>query len=127
MPVVRVDVPEGHSKQRLMLLKQGLEGCIARTWAKEHIYVAVHEMIAEPGDRTAIMTVDLRPGRGQELERARALYVEALSTLQKVVDTDPERFVLLIREFPEWAFVVQGGKSLPPLAQLTPKLEKHPE
>jgi len=122
MPIVRVDIPEGHARETLLRLKRKLEDCIARTWAKEHIYVALHEMMAEPGDRTAIMTVDLRPGRGKEAERAQALYREALEALRNAVGTDPERFVLLIREFPEWAFVVSGGTSLPPLSQITPAL-----
>jgi hypothetical protein len=77
-------------------------------------------MLAEPGDATAIVTVDLRPGRGEEKQRARALYREALEALRRTVGTEPERFVLLIREFPEWAFVVDGGQSLPPLGQITP-------
>ena len=77
MPIVRVDVPEGHSRQALVLLKRSLEASIARTWAREHSSVALREMLSEPGDRAVIMTVDLRPGRGQELERAKALYREA--------------------------------------------------
>lgn len=123
MPIIRVDIPEGHPREARLRLKRMLEESVARTWAKEHIYVALHEMLAEPADRTAILTVDLRPGRGKEAERARALYREALDALQKTVGTDPERFVLLIREFPEWAFVVSGGTSLPPLGQITPALE----
>jgi hypothetical protein len=121
MPIIRVDVPQGHSRQTLLALKRDLERCVARTWAKDHIYVAIREMVTEEGDRTTIMTVDLRPGRGREAERAHALYREALQAL-KAVHADPERFVLLIREFPEWSFVVDGGKSLPPLAQITPVL-----
>jgi phenylpyruvate tautomerase PptA (4-oxalocrotonate tautomerase family) len=124
MPIIRVDIPEGHPREARQRLKRMLEECVARTWAKEHIYVALHEMLAEPADGTAIITVDLRPGRGKESERARALYREALEALQSTVGTDPERFVLLIREFPEWAFVVSGGKSLPPLGQITPALDK---
>ena len=123
MPIIRVDIPEGHPREVRVKLKSLLENCIARTWAKEHIYVAVHEMLAETSDRTAIVTVDLRPGRGKEAERARAFYREALEALRNTVGTDPERFVLLIREFPEWAFVVSGGKSLPPLAEITPALQ----
>ena len=124
MPIVRVDVPEGHSRQALVLLKRSLEASIARTWAREHIYVALYEMLTEPGDRTVIMTVDLRPGRGRELERAKMLYREALSALQETLDVEADRFVLLVREFPEWAFVVDGGKALPPLGQITPELSQ---
>ena len=122
MPVVRVDVPEGHSRKKLLDLKRQVEESIARTWAKDHIYVAIREMLTEPGDRTAIATVDLRPGRGQEEERAAALYAELLTALRAGLDTDPDRFVLLVREFPERSFIVSGGRRLPPLEQITPRL-----
>ena len=122
MPIVRVDVPEGHPRETLLRIKRSIEGSIARTWAKDHIYVAVREMVAEPGDRSAIVTVDLRPGRGNEEARASALYRQVLDTLQENIRTDPNRFVLLVRESPERGFVVDGGRRLPPLAQITPEL-----
>ncbi len=122
MPIVRIDVPEGHPRNELLQLKRHVEESIARTWAKEHIYVAVREMLAEPGDRSAIVTVDLRPGRGGEEQRAATLYREVLDALKKGMNIDPSRFVLLVREFPERAFVVSGGKRLPPLEQITPEL-----
>ena len=122
MPIVRVDVPEGHPREALLRIKRRIEDSIARTWAKDHIYVAVREMVAEPGDRSAIVTVDLRPGRGKEEERASALYRQVLDTLHENIGTDANRLVLLVREFPEKAFVVDGGKRLPPLAQITPNL-----
>jgi len=123
MPIVRVDVPEGHSRGELLNVKRHVEESIARTWAKDHIYVAVREVLAEPGDRSAIVTVDLRPGRGKEEERAAALYRDIFRTLKRSLNTDPARFVLLVREFPEKSFVVDGGKRLPPLEQITPELE----
>ena len=122
MPVVRVDVPEGHPREKLLRIKRRIEDSIARTWAKDHIYVALREMLAEPGDRSAIVTADLRPGRGREEERASALYAQVLAALQENIGTDADRFVLLVREFPERAFVVDGGKRLPPLESITPKL-----
>jgi len=122
MPVVRVDVPEGHPREKLLRIKRRVEDSIARTWAKDHIYVAVREMLAEPGDRSAIVTVDLRPGRGKEEERASALYEQVLAALNENIGTDANRFVLLVREFPERAFVVDGGKRLPPLERITPNL-----
>ena len=122
MPIVRVDVPEGHPREALLRIKRSIEDSIARTWAKDHIYVAVREMLAEPGDRSAIVTVDLRPGRGNEEARSSALYRQVLDTLQENIRTDPARFVLLVRESPEKAFVVDGGQRLPPLAQITPEL-----
>lgn len=122
MPIVRIDVPEGHPRSELLQLKRRVEESIARTWAKEHIYVAIREMLAEPGDRKAIVTVDLRPGRGGEEQRAAALYREVLDALKKGMNIDANQFVLLVREFPERAFVVSGGERLPPLEQITPEL-----
>jgi hypothetical protein len=97
MPIIRLDVPQGHPRHVLLELKRGIEDAIARTWAKEHIYVALHEMLTEKDDRTAIMTVDLRPGRGSENERSSALYQLAASSLEKCIGTDRQHFVLLIR------------------------------
>lgn len=124
MPIVRVDVPDGYPRNVLLALKRGVEDAIARTWAKDHIYVAIHPMVTAPGDRSAIVTVDLRPGRGEEERRAKMLYRELLAVLRSSIHTEPDRFVLLIREFQERCFVVDGGKRLPPLKDLTPSLEE---
>jgi hypothetical protein len=124
MPIVRVDVPDEHPREALLALKASIEGAVARTWAKDHIYVAIHPMVCAPGDRSAIVTVDLRPGRGEEERRAKALYRELLAVLRSSIHTEPDRFVLLIREFQERCFVVDGGKRLPPLRDLTPPLEE---
>ena len=124
MPIVRVDVPVECPRAALVELRRRVEQAIARTWAKDHIYVAVRTMVTAPGDRTAIVTVDLRPGRGEEERRARLLYRELLEALRTSIGTDPERFVLLVREFPERCFVVDGGKRLPPLKELTPELKE---
>jgi hypothetical protein len=124
MPVVRVDVPDGYPRSVLLELRRGIEAAIARTWAKDHIYVAIHPMVAPAGDRTAIVTVDLRPGRGDEERRAKMLYQELLAVLRSSVHTEADRFVLLIREFQERCFVVDGGKRLPPLKELTPELKE---
>ena len=122
MPIVRVDIPEGQPRSRLLALKHRIEEAIARTWATEHIYVAVREMLADPGDRSAIVTVDLRPGRGEEDRRAAELYREVLAALRTGIDTDPNRFVLLVRQSPEESFVVSGGQRLPLLEDITPAL-----
>jgi hypothetical protein len=122
MPIVRVDVPQGYPRQALIELKQRMEDAIARTWATDHIYVAIREFISAPGDRSAIMTLDLRSGRGAERERSAALYRLALDALKDSLGVDPHRFVLLVRQYPEAAFVVDGGIALPPLAQITPAI-----
>jgi len=124
MPIVRVDVPDQCPREVLVELRRRIEQAIARTWAKDHIYVAIHPMVTAPGDRTAIVTVDLRPGRGEEERRSNMLYRELLEVLRSSIHTDADRFVLLIREFQERCFVVDGGKRLPPLKELTPKLKE---
>ncbi|HXS51464.1 MAG TPA: hypothetical protein VN782_02940 [Usitatibacter sp.] len=124
MPIVRVDVPDEHPREVLLAVKRSIEAAVARTWAKDHIYVAIHPMVTAPGERTAIVTVDLRPGRGEEERRAKALYREILAVLRSSLNTEPDRFVLLVREFQERCFVVDGGKRLPPLKDLTPPLEE---
>jgi hypothetical protein len=124
MPIVRVDVPDECPRSALVQLRRRVEEAIARTWAKDHIYVAIRTMVTAPGDHTAIATVDLRPGRGEEERRAQMLYRELLEALRSSIQTDPDRFVLLVREFPERCFVVDGGRRLPPLKELTPELKE---
>ena len=51
MPIIRVDIPEGHPREARQGLKRTLEECVARTWAKEHIYVALHEMLTPVPDQ----------------------------------------------------------------------------
>ncbi len=123
MPIIRVDVPEGSTRAELLALRRRIEEAIARTWAKDHIYVAIHPMIAEAADRSAIVTVDLRKGRGEEAQRSVALYRELLQALRLALNTEADRFVLLVREFEERCFVVDGGKALPPLEEITPPIQ----
>src|SRR6266446_4612726 len=114
MPIVRIDVPQGHPREEMLRLKRCVEEAIARTWATDHIYVAIHEMLCESDDRSAILTVDLRAGRGREEKRAAVLYQMVLDALKASLNTDADRFVLLVREFPESSFIVDGGRPLPP-------------
>ena len=122
MPIIRIDVPEGQPREKLLELRRRVRDAVARTWAKEHIYVAMREMIVDADECTAIVTVDLREGRGYEEQRAVALYREILDAMRGSIKANEERFVLLIREFPERCFVVRGGRRLPPLEEITPAL-----
>jgi hypothetical protein len=122
MPIVRIDIPEGHPRERLLELRRRMQAAIERTWARDHIYIAIRETVCDAPDGSAIVTVDLRPGRGKEADRAQALYAEALAALRATTGVDEKRFVLLVRQFPEWSFVVDGGRSLPGLDEITPEL-----
>lgn len=96
---------------------------IATTWAKEHIWIALHEKIAMPGDRQVIMTVDLRPGRGGESRRLRIFFDGIQKAFRDLIGTEAKDLIVLIREFPQHACLSEGGE-LPLLASLTPELPK---
>ncbi|HEX2652774.1 MAG TPA: hypothetical protein VHN11_03895 [Xanthobacteraceae bacterium] len=123
MPIVRADVPDWATREQMAELRAGLYGCIERTWAREHIWVAVRGMYAEPKDATVILTVDLRNGRGQEAERTEALFEEALDVCNRILGTTGERMIVLVRKFGQDE-CISGGDELPPLSQLTPALRR---
>ena len=87
MPIVRADVPEWLTREQRLEIRAELDKCIAKTWFKEHIWVAVRPYTSEPEERTVIVTVEVRSGRGHELERAEAMFVESLDALNRIVGT----------------------------------------
>jgi hypothetical protein len=119
MPIVRVDVPEWLSREQRVEIRAAMHGCIARTWFKEHIWVAVRDYNSEPEERTVIMTVEVRDGRGHEKERAEALFLEAHDVFERVIGTRPEELIVLCRKFAQ-DDCISGGGELPPLADATP-------
>ncbi len=122
MPLVRIDIPEGHTREEKQTLYAAAHEGIATTWAKEHIWIALGEKFSPPGDAQVIMTVDLRPGRGGDEERLRALFDKLQPAFQEVIGTGPEDMIVLVREFPQEA-CLSGGGPLPPLDTLTPDLD----
>lgn len=123
MPIMRADVPDWATKSQMATLRAGLHGCIERTWAREHIWVAVRGMYAESGDTTVMLTIDLRDGRGQEQARTRALFDQALDVCSRTLGTTGEKLILLVRKFGQEE-CLSGGGELPPLSALTPTLSK---
>ncbi|MGB7180658.1 MAG: hypothetical protein WBD51_01905 [Burkholderiaceae bacterium] len=121
MPIVRVDVPESMSHEQQMEIRRELHGCIARTWFREHIWVAVRSYASEPDEKTVIMTVEVRGGRGHEKERAEALFEEALDVFSRVVGTGREELIVLCRKFAQ-EDCISGGDELPPLSEATPSV-----
>lgn len=107
-------------------IRKGLQICIELTWAREHIWIAVRGMYAELGEATVILTVDLRDGRGQEKERTRALFNEALAVFNSVLGTKADGLILLVRKFMQDE-CISGGAELPALSQLTPELQNAPK
>jgi hypothetical protein len=123
MPIVRADVPAWATEDQLTAIKVELRGCIERTWAREHIWIAVRPMHAARDDTTVILTVDLRDGRGQEKRRTQALFDEALAACRRIFGTPDDKLIVLVRKFKREE-CVSGGRELPPLEELTPPLKQ---
>jgi hypothetical protein len=121
MPIIRVDVPDWATRAQMADIRKSLQACIESTWAREHIWIAVRGAFAEPNEATVILTVDLRDGRGQEKERTKALFDEALEVFNSVLGTKENNFILLVRKFGQDE-CISGGAELPALSQLTPVL-----
>ena len=119
MPIVRADVPEWLSHEQCLEIRKELHECIARTWFKEHIWVAVRSYASEPEERTVIVTAEFRVGRGHEKERAEALFIETQEVMQRIVGTQPEELIVLCRKFEQEDCISAGGE-LPPLDTATP-------
>lgn len=122
MPIIRVDVPEGHGREKLGKIYDAVERWMIATWAKEHIWISIGEKFTPPGNKQVIMTVDLRPGRGKEEERLRALFDGLQKELAALIGTAPETMIVLIRYFEQGA-CLSGGDPLPSLEELTPALK----
>ncbi|NKB60229.1 MAG: hypothetical protein GKS00_28315 [Alphaproteobacteria bacterium] len=119
MPIVRIDVPEWLGREQRVDIRAAMHGCIARTWFKEHIWIAVRSYTSEPEERTIIMTVEVRDGRGHEKERTEALFLEAHEVFERVVGTPPDELIVLCRKFGQ-DDCISGGDQLPPLDDATP-------
>ncbi|MGI9382340.1 MAG: tautomerase family protein [Methyloligellaceae bacterium] len=119
MPIIRVDIPEGHDRDTKDALYSVLHDAIAETWAKEHIWIALREKYSPPGNTQVVMTVDLRPGRGGEAERLRALFDQVQSEFERLIGTSKKDLIVLIRDFPDEACLSEG-EPLPSLESLAP-------
>ncbi len=121
MPIIRIDIPEGHDNATKTALYDAVHHCISTTWAKEHIWIALHEKFSPPGNEQVIVTVDLRPGRGGEAERLQAFFDGLLESFGETIGTVRDNLIVLVRDFPQEACLSEG-KSLPSLESLTPDL-----
>ena len=122
MPLFRIDIPEGHTQEQKQVLFDAVHSAVATTWAKEHIWIALREKFSPPGDRQVLITVDLRPGRGHEEQRMRALLETIQPAFAETIGTARRDTIVLVREFPQEA-CLSGRARLPPLEALTPDLD----
>ena len=113
MPVIRIEIPEGVSKDTKHRIREGAKQAVIDTLAPKETkydYVAVREVFAEIGDGAPLVTVDLRPGR--EPERKKAL-VDAISRLLNVeLNVEARDVYVLFRENPAENHYC-GGEPLP--------------
>jgi len=123
MPIVRADVPEWLSHEQRMEIRKELHGCIARTWFREHIWVAVRPYTSEPDERMVIVTAEFREGRGHEKERTEALFEEVYDVVKRIVGTGRDELIVLARKFGQ-DDCVSGGAPLPPLSDATPDVSE---
>jgi len=123
MPIVRADVPEWLSHEQRTEIRKELHGCIARTWFKEHIWIAVRTYTSEPQERTVIMTVEVRGGRGHDKERAEACFDESLDVFSRIIGTKADELIVLCRKFGQ-EDCISGGDELPPLSEATPDISE---
>ena len=66
MPVIRIETPEGTSKEIKRNIRDGVKQAVLDTLAPKETkydYVAVREVFGVIGDGVPLVTVDLRPGR----------------------------------------------------------------
>jgi phenylpyruvate tautomerase PptA (4-oxalocrotonate tautomerase family) len=113
MPVVRVDIPHGHSNDTKAALKEAIRDAIITTIdpkITKYIYIAIRDAYAEFGDGAPLITVDLRPGR--ETERKAALAESLSKAFTEALGNRPEDLYLLFRETPASQHYC-GGQPLP--------------
>ena len=122
MPLIRIDIPEGRTNQEKQVLYDAVYDGIATTWANEHIWITLCDKFTPAGNNQVLMTVDLRPGRGGEEARLRALFDKVQPVFEKITGTGPKDMIILVRDFPQEA-CLSGGAPLPPLDTLTPDLD----
>lgn len=113
MPLVRADIPHGHSAETKKQLRQAIKDAINRALdpkITKYIYVAIREVEAEIGDGAPTVTVDLRPGR--EMARKAALAGFIGDAFAKTLGVDSRDVYLLFRETPASDHYC-GGQPLP--------------
>ena len=123
MPIVRIDVPDWLNQEKRKEIRVAIGKCIAETWFREHIWVAVRPFTSDDYEKTIIMTVEVRSGRGHEKERTVALFDQSLDVFNKVVGTAAEELILLVRQFGQ-EDCISGGNQLPPLDNATPNINE---
>ncbi len=113
MPLIRIDLPEGVSKENKMIIHKKVREVVLRTLAPKQVrydYVSIREAFGVIGDGLPVIDVDLRPGR--EPERKKGLVDGIAEVLRDVLGIDPEDIYCIFRETPAHNHYT-GGEPLP--------------
>ncbi len=120
MPLVRVQIPQGHTDETKQKLWQALKGAVDETLSpggksadprvSKYEYVSITEAYAAIGAGVPTVTVDLRPGRPAERKAALARAIG--QAFQEIMDIAPAEVYLLFREAPASEHYC-GGEPLP--------------
>ena len=113
MPLIRIDVPEGVSKDIKKQIHIKVREVVLKTLAPKEVkydYVSIREAFGYIGDGLPVIDVDLRPGR--DARRKKAL-VEGISVvLKETLNITKEDVYCLFRETPAHNHYT-GGEPLP--------------
>ena len=66
MPLIRIDLPEGVSREKKSIIHKKVREVVLKTLAPKQVrydYVSIREAFGVIGDGLPVIDVDLRPGR----------------------------------------------------------------
>ena len=101
MPLIRIDIPEGVSKDIKKKIHSNVREVVLKTLAPKEIkydYVSIREAFGYIGDGLPVIDVDLRPGR--DARRKKALVDGISKVLKKKLNISSEDEYCLFRETP---------------------------
>ena len=113
MPLIRIDVPEGVTKEKKEIIHKGVREIVLNTLAPKEVkydYVSIREAFGVIGDGLPVVDIDLRPGR--EPERKKALVDGIAALLDKILGVKEEDIYCIFRETPAHNHYT-GGSPLP--------------
>ena len=113
MPLIRIDVPEGVSKDIKKQIHNKVREVVLKTLAPKEVkydYVSIREAFGYIGDGLPVIDVDLRPGR--DARRKKALVDGISEVLKEALNVSKEDVYFLFREIQAYNHH-NGGEPLP--------------
>ena len=113
MPLIRIDIPEGVSKDIKKKIHSKVREVVLKTLAPKEVkydYVSIRETFGFIGNGLPVIDVDLRPGR--DVIRKKALVGGISEVLKETQNIPKEDIYCLFRETPAHNHYT-GGEALP--------------